>query len=285
MRIVAGSALQMSWERIRQLGISIVEYPLFVNGQPYDIQVSGGREAVDSLRALLKDKKNKVTTSGLRQEDLLREYQGEGGQPILSIHQSFDNTRATSAVLHQVSTEHPELDLLLFDTHHLTAAYSVQVLEAALALQAGLRGEELLALLHRNRANTHHLGALYDLFFLHRSGRLGLTRAILGTAMRVIPLLSSTEASGVLKSIGKVRTWRQANQRFVRMMAAELERRRSTTLTAIIAWCGPHEQEVEHLRQLILHQGWQARVETHYTNHSNMPHEGPDFYDIGYIVL
>jgi len=25
-------------------------------------------------------------------------------------------------------------------------------------------------------------------------------------------------------------------------------------------------------------------VEIHYTNHSNMAHIGPDFYDIGYIL-
>ena len=39
-----------------------------------------------------------------------------------------------------------------------------------------------------------------------------------------------------------------------------------------------------YLMGLILDRGWDASVEVHYTNHSNMPHEGPDFYDLGYIV-
>jgi hypothetical protein len=58
----------------------------------------------------------------------------------------------------------------------------------------------------------------------------------------------------------------------------------SNRLSVVIVYCGPHLEEVEQLRSMILEKGWDASVEIHYTNHSNMPHEGPDFYDIGYIV-
>ena len=46
-----------------------------------------------------------------------------------------------------------------------------------------------------------------------------------------------------------------------------------------------HEEEAEHLRKSIVDLGYEASITVSYTNHSNMPHAGPDFYDVGYIAL
>lgn len=284
MVIVSESTLQLAPERIGELGIRVVEYPLFVNGEPYPASVAMSRAEKEALRRLILDKKNKVTTAGLAPEDLRRIYRSLEGEKIVSIHQSFQNSRATAEALRMVRGELADLDIHLFDTEHLTAGFTVQVLEAAKAVKAGIGFQELCGLLERNRRATRHLGAVYDLSFLNRSGRLGLARAVLGTAMKLIPLLSSTGESGVIKSIGKGRTYSQVNARFVDIMAADMESARASRLSAAIAYCGPHEAETEHLKGLILDRGWDASIEIHYTNHSNMPHEGPDFYDIGYIV-
>jgi len=284
MVIVSESTLQLSHERIQELGIRIVEYPLFLNGCPYSVSISMSREEKDELRRLIMDKNNKVTTAGLQSEDLHRMYRSLEGQKIISMHQSFNNSKATAEVLRKVRSELSGLDIFLFDTEHMSAGFTVQVLEAAKALQAGIGFDGLRRLLESNRRSTRHLAVIYDLFFLQRSGRLGLAKAVLGTAMQIIPLLSSTEESGVIKSIGKAKTYLQANAKFVQIMADELESRKAKRLSAVIVYCGPHLKEAEQLQGLILEKGWEASVEIHYTNHSNMPHEGPDFYDVGFIV-
>jgi DegV family protein with EDD domain len=284
MVIVSESTVQLSHERIQELGIRIVEYPLFLNGEPYPVSISMSRAEKDELRRLILDKNNKVTTAGLQSEDLHRMYRGLEGEKIISIHQSFNNSRATAEVLRKVRSELSHQDIFLFDTEHLTAGFTVQVLEAAKAIKAGTSFDELRRLLETNRNATRHLGAVYDLFFLKRSGRLGLAKAVLGTAMKIIPLLSSTETSGVIRSIGKAKTYTQANDRFVEIIAGDLKSRKANRLSAVIVYGGPHLKEAEHLRSMILARGWDASVEIHYTNHSNMPHEGPDFYDVGYIV-
>ena len=284
MVLVTGSTLQLGPDRIEELGIRVIEYPIFVNGEPYPASVTMSRPEKDELRRVIMDKANKVTTAGLQPDDLRNAYGELKGEKILSIHQSFNNSRATAEALHSVRSELDDVDINLFDTEHLTAGYTVQVLEAAKALQSGMEIEELWGLLETNRKNTRHLGAVYDLFFLQRSGRLGLVKAVLGTAMKIIPLLSSTEESGVIKSFGKAKTYQQANNRFVQTMAEDLQQQNTDRLSAVIVYCGPHEEEVTHLKSAILEREWQASVEIHYTNHSNMPHEGPDFYDIGYTV-
>jgi DegV family protein with EDD domain len=284
MVIVADSSLQLSYQTIKELNIQVVEYPLFVNGEPYPVSMSMSREEKEKLRELVKDKKNNVTTSGLKEEDLRRVWEQFKDQKIFTIHQSARMSSITATVLQKVKSELPHLDIELFDTHHMVAAYTVQVLQAARALREGMASPELLALMKRNRENTRHVGSVYDLFFLQRTGRIGRAKAILGTAMKIIPLLGSSGEAGVLRNIGKAKTYQQANQKFVGMMAEDLAAGKARRVTALISQIGPYDRETSHLKELIEQQGWDVEVEILSTNHSAMPHAGPDFYDLGYTV-
>ncbi|MCK5201260.1 MAG: DegV family EDD domain-containing protein [Spirochaetales bacterium] len=288
MIIVADSALQLSYETIQSLGIEVVEYPMYLNGEPYSVSISMSREEKDKLRLLLKDKDNKVTTSGLREEDLLGIYNKYKGEKIISLHQSGRASTATAAVIKKVLSENSELDIIYIDAHHLTAAYSVLVQAAAEAVKEGKSFDEVIELIEKSRTNTNHLGVVYDLFYLHRTGRIGLAKAILGTAMKIISILGSSDEPGVLKAIGKVKTSAQANQRFIKIIKDDVETKSGTRIKGVISVIGPHEKEAEHLKMLTDNLGKEigtaTDIEIHYTNHSNMPHAGPDFYDIGYII-
>jgi len=284
MVIVADSSLQLSAQTIEQLKIQVVEYPLFVNGELHPAAVTMSRADKDVLRELIKDKKNNVSTSGLREEDLRRVFERFKDRKILVMHQSARMSSITASILQKVKSELSQLDIELFDTHHMVAAYTVQVLQAARALQGGMPHPQLMEMLQRNRANTRHVGSVYDLFFLQRTGRIGRAKAILGTAMRIIPLLGSSEEAGVLRNIGKAKTYQQANQKFVGMMADDMAARKAKRVTALISQIGPYDRETAHLKDLIEQQDWQAEVQVLYTNPINMPHAGPDFYDLGYTV-
>ena len=284
MVIVADSSLQLANDTIGELNIQVVEYPLFVNGEPYPVSMSMSGEEKEKLRLIIKDKNNNVSTSGLKEEDLQELFERFKDQKILTIHQSVRMSSITASVLQKVKSELSGLDIELFDTHHMVAAYTVQVLLAARALQAGVEYPELMELMKRNRQNTRHLGSVYDLFFLQRTGRIGRAKAILGTAMKIIPLLGSSEEPGVLRNIGKAKTFQQANQKFVATITADMEARKASRLTAVISQIGSYDRETSHLKQLIEQQGWEAEVQILATNHSAMPHAGPDFYDLGYTV-
>jgi len=284
MVIVADSSLQLAFETIKELNIQVVEYPLFVNGEPYPVSMSMSGEEKETLRLLIKDKKNNVSTSGLKEEDLREVFERFKDQKILTIHQSARMSTITVSVLQKVKSELSAMDIELFDTHHMIAAFTVQVLLAARALQAGMDYPELMEMMTRNRMNTRHVGSVYDLFFLQRTGRIGRAKAILGTAMKIIPLLGSSEEAGVLRNIGKAKTYKQANQKFVATMAEDVEAKKARRVTAVISRIGPYDREASHLKQLIEQQGWDAEVQILATNHSAMPHAGPDFYDLGYTV-
>ncbi|MBI9101462.1 MAG: DegV family EDD domain-containing protein [Spirochaetales bacterium] len=284
MKIVAGSALQLEQETVKNLGLNVVEYPMYLNGDDYPVSMAMSREEKDILRMLLKDKNNKVTTSGLREQDLKKAYLACGGDKIISIHQAGKASTATSAMINRVLSENPELDVTFIDSHHLTAAYTVIVQQAAEAAAGGMAFDELKEYIEIIRDNTRHLGCVYDLFYLHRTGRLGLAKAIMGSAMKIIALLSSSGDPGVLVSIGKVKNSIQANTRFVNMVKEDMEKKNGKRVRCVISVIGPHEKEAQDLKSKLEALDFPVQAEIHYTNHSNMPHAGPDFYDLGYTI-
>ena len=284
MVIVAGSALQLSPQTVTDLGIEVVNYPMYLNGEPYPVSMDMTREEKDTLRGLLKDKNNKVTTSGLVKDDLLRVYRRHASEKIISLHQAARASTATMSMIQEVTAENPDLDITYIDSRFLTAAYSIIVQEAARAVKAGGTFEQVTELIAKMQANTRHLGVVYDLFYLHRTGRIGLAKAVMGTAMKIIALLSSSPEPGNLISVGKAKNHIQANERFFSIIKEEVAQKNGKQLHAVISVIGPHEVEAEHLKALVDSLDIDTRVEVHYTNHSNMPHAGPDFYDIGYVI-
>lgn len=284
MVLVADSACQLSPETLKGLGVTIVDYPMYLNGEPYPVSIDMSGEEKEKLRVMLKDKNNKFSTSGLREEDLLAAYKRFPGEKIISLHQSSSASTVTMDTVKKVISEHDELDVTYVDARFLTAAYSVIVQDTALAIRAGKSFEEVMALLDLMRGNARHLGVVYDLFYLHRTGRIGLAKAALGTAMKIIALLSSGEEPGTLKSIGKAKNYSQCNQRFMKIIREDLDAKQGKSLHAVISMIGPHEKETEDLKRQVESLDVDTRVEIHYTNHSNMAHIGPDFYDIGYVI-
>ena len=233
---------------------------------------------------LLKDKNNKITTSGLKASDMLALYQKHRDQKIISLHQAGKASTVTSQTIRNILAENPELDVDFIDSHHLTGAYSVIVEQAAEALDSGMPYDELLQYIEMLKQNTSHLGVVYDLFYLHRTGRIGLAKAVFGSAMKIIALLSSSAEPGVLKSIGKVKNHLQANNRFIQMLEEDMLEKKGRHVRAVISLIGPHEKEAQDLKTKLENLGFPVKAEIHYTNHSNMPHAGPDFYDLGYTI-
>jgi DegV family protein with EDD domain len=284
MIVIADSACQLSYPRLQELGVKIVEYPMYLNGEPYPASIDMSKEEKENLRALLKEKKNEFSTSGLKEEDLIRLYEEHKDEKILSVHQASTASTVTMTTVKKVISEHPELDVQYIDTSFLTAAYSAIVADIALAVKEGKSFDEIMSLIETMKAGTRHLGVLYDLFYLHRTGRIGLAKAFIGTAMKIIAILSSGEEPGTLKSIGKAKNYHQINSRFLKIIQEEIEEKSGKKLHAVISIIGPHELEAADLKQQVEALDIETRVEIHYSNHSNMVHIGPDYYDIGYII-
>jgi DegV family protein with EDD domain len=284
VRLVVGSCVQLAAATLRELDVEVVEYPLFVNGEPFPASLDMSAAERDRLRSLMLDKHNRIETAGLRESDLLAAYRRVGGEPILSFHQAEAFTSSTYRALERVAADHPELDVTCVDSGHTCAGYSVQVLRLARALRERIARSELLPLLDRLRRNTVDVGATRDLFYLARTGRIGAGRALLGTALGLLPLLIVRGDQAMARPFGRVRTPDQANQRMVDALRADIERLDCDRVEIVITWFGGQERWADRLAEDIARAGWRTSIHREPGQHSASAHLGPDYWEMGYTV-
>ncbi len=291
MKIIIDTTCQLEPDRIKELDLGVVDYPLYLNGEIYPQcwDMPDWRKEKDAFIELIRNKNNRASTSGITEDELLGAFSRYKNEKMLLITQSHNNTRATRDTLRKVMENHPEFDVRVFDTEILASGVGAQALAMLLeAKEKGLDRDACYALLEKNRPNAYVVGVLYDLFYLNRSGRIGFAKAVLATAMGLYPMLSSTPQSGVLKAVGKVRNYKQANARFLANIKMQMAKAKSTQLTVNMAYVNGHDAECLQMKDLLEKTagelGWRLHIEIHYSSFPLLPHMGPDFYEMGYVI-
>lgn len=119
----------------------------------------------------------------------------------------------------------PDLHVEVVDSLFTSMGQGFQAMAAAEAAQAGTSLEEVLEAARQVRYRMQLLLTVDTLEFLHRGGRIGGARRLLGTALKIKPLLELE--GGKIESLEQVRTKRKA---LARMLEVGQERRGGATV-------------------------------------------------------
>jgi len=101
----------------------------------------------------------------------------------------------------------PELTIRIVDSLSTSMSLGFIVLAAARAAAAGRSLDEVVAVAEEIRDRVHILFAVDTLEYLHRGGRIGGAKRLLGTALNIKPLLHLEEGS--IEPLAQVRTKRK----------------------------------------------------------------------------
>ena len=291
MKIIIDSTCQLEPERIKELGLTIVDMPILMNGEvyPQTWDMPNWREEKEKFIELMRDKKNKITTIGASEAQFVEAFEKNKGEEMIVMTQALRNTAATAEGLKAALDNHPEYDVIPFDTKSLVSGVGVQLIALMNEMKdKELTRDECLAILEKNVNNTHVMGALYDLFYLHRGGRVGLAQAVMGTAIGIMPLLSAVPGSGEIKAMGKARNYKQACARFTSTIKTQMAEKNSKKLTVAMSYVGGHDKECLYMKKLLEttaeELGWDLYFELNYSNFAHMPHLGPDYFEMGYVI-
>jgi DegV family protein with EDD domain len=291
MKIIIDSTCQLEPERIKELGLTIVDMPVLMNGDvyPQSWDMPNWREEKEKFIKLMQDKKNKITTIGASEAQFVEAFEKNKGEEMIVMTQALLNTQATAEGLKAALNNHPEYDVKPFDTNSLVSGVGVQLIAMLNEVNGkNATREECLAILEKNCENTHVMGALYDLFYLHRGGRVGLASAVMGSAIGIIPLLYALPGSGTIKAMGKARNYKQACARFLATIKEHMEEKNSKKLTVCMSYVRDHDKECLYMKKLLEaaaeELGWDLYFELNYSNFAHMPHLGPDYFEMGYVI-
>ena len=205
MKIVTDSAAEITKEEMEQYGISVA--PLFINFPEGEIRASD--ISPDDFYTRLEAMQPDIPTTAQPGSGIFTEIYNkilESGNPIFSIHISSGLSSTINSA--RIAAEQLGLDdrIHLWDTLTLSGGERFQVLAAAMAHKAGWPLEKITERLEAIRAKSEVIYTLETLDYLARGGRIGRVSALLGSLLKLKPIINVSHEDGKYSNVAKVRT-------------------------------------------------------------------------------
>ena len=218
IKIVTDSTAYLPEDRVRDLDIRVV--PLCVHfGQ--EVCLEGIDLTGEEFYARLKSEPELPTTSQPSAGEFLEVFKElhEAGHEIvcLTISSGISGTWNSALAAKEML---PEADISVVDSLYTTVALQLMVEAAAEAVAAGASREEVVGQLEEIRERC-----FYSLSWTHwntwpKGGRIGNARALLGTVLKVKPILVLQD--GTIEPLEQVRTKKKAVARMEDLIAEHL---------------------------------------------------------------
>ncbi|RME47594.1 MAG: DegV family protein, partial [Chloroflexi bacterium] len=213
VRIVTDSISDIPPDICRQLEIEVVPAVVVIGGKTY-------RDKVDLSDAdfyrQLKESDELPTTSQPPVGEFEAVYQrlAQETNQIISIHIP-ETVSGTLAAARAAASNIDSANITVVDSTQISMAEGWLTIMAARAAQAGHAVEEILDLIRETIPRLRLSAALDTLEYARRGGRIGRAAAMMGTLLRVKPLIGFE--NGEVVPLENARTMRRAIDRLLQM--------------------------------------------------------------------
>jgi DegV family protein with EDD domain len=203
--VVTDSTACLTEELVASSGVRVVPIHVIVDGRTY---LDGVDITSDEVAAALSGGKS-VTTSRPTASQFLEAYTeaaGSGAEAILSVHLSASLSGTYDAA--RLAARDAPVPVEVMDSRTIAMGLGFAALDAASAAAAGA---DIADVAHAARGTADAGQVLFyvdTLEFLRRGGRIGKASALLGSALRVKPLLHVVD--GEVAPLEKARTANRA---------------------------------------------------------------------------
>jgi DegV family protein with EDD domain len=217
VKIVTDSTACLSAEEISKYDVHVVPLKVIFGTEIYTEGVDITSE--DFYRRLA-TRDPMPTTSQPAVSDFTRVYGelAERGHPILSVHISSKLSGTVNSAV-AARQELPRAQIEIIDC--LSVALRMLIVPAAQAAARGLSLPRLKESIERLNSCMSTVGMLNTLEYLWRGGRIGGAKALLGTLLRIKPLLDFR--NGEVKVLGRLRTSTQAMESILEIMKSRIK--------------------------------------------------------------
>jgi DegV family protein with EDD domain len=205
MKIVTDCAADMNAEELEKFGIT--QAPLFIQFPEGEISATdiSADDFYNRLEAMRPAIPTTAQPSSGMFEQIYRQL-AETSKNIFSIHISsgLSGTLNSAQVGGELAKDQAEVSF--WDTLTLSGGERFQVLAAAMADKAGWTMDKIQERLTEIRASTEVIYALETLEYLARGGRIGRVQAVMGSLLKLKPVINVSHMDGKYSNVTKVRT-------------------------------------------------------------------------------
>ena len=198
--IITDSGSDLTSELAAELDVTVLDLTVLVEGkEPQRDSAVDIKEFYSELRA----QKN-ATTSALNIDDFSTAFEAalSAGKDVLYLGFSTGLSSTYSAgkvAAEEMAEKYPERKIYTVDTLCASLGQGLMVYLAAKKRLAGESIETVRDYVENTKLNLCHQFTVEDLFFLHRGGRVSKTTAVVGTMLKIKPVLHVDNAGKLIK--------------------------------------------------------------------------------------
>lgn len=211
--IISGATLDLPGEVVKEYGIEVIPMNVHMGGKDYvfhpderDLTVDGFYER---LRAGEESMTSQITPETFR--EVFTEFLKQGKDILyLGFSSGLSSTYQCSCMAaEELGEKYPDRRIVCIDSLCASVGEGLFILLAARMKKEGKSMDEVAAWARENRTNICHFFSVDDLYHLKRGGRLSGIGALVGTALKIKPILS-VDREGKLLVVEKMRGTKKA---------------------------------------------------------------------------
>ncbi len=203
VKVVTDSTSDLPLEMAAQLGVTVVPVKVIFGSEEF---LDGVELPPDDFYERLVNGPHHPTTAAPSIGEMVEVYErvGEGADGIVSIHISSKLSATYDIAVQAKDQANAGCPIEVVNTEQASLGLAMVVLEAARVANEGGDVEEV-AKGARNAVSRSQCMAVFDtLEYLQRGGRIGKARALLGTILRIKPMIIVRD--GEVQPLGRART-------------------------------------------------------------------------------
>ena len=221
--ITVNSTVDTGKEWLKERNVPVIPLKYTIDGQEYtDMYGLSDKEFFQKLR----EGKMSVTSQINPEEakEMLEPYVKEGKDVLhLAFSSALSGTcNSMKIAAEELQEEYPEAKVIVVDTLCACMGEAMLLYYALKQKEAGKAIEEVAQWAEENKLHVCHNVTVDDLFHLHRGGRVSKTAAVLGTMVKVKPIIHMDD-NGALQVIGKERGRKKSLHKIVDMAVERSE--------------------------------------------------------------
>jgi len=206
--IVSDATLDLPYSVIKEYGIRVIPMGVDINNEVYNFHPDEKELKIDEFYEKLKAGADAHTTqiTPIVFTEYFKNILNEGLDLLyIGFSSGLSSTyNAAKLVEGELASEYPDRKIYCIDSKCASIGEGLLVLHAAIQKKNGMTIDELKLWVEEHKFDPRHWFTVKDLFYLKKGGRVTSVEAIVGTALRIRPVLS-TDENGKLVVVSKIR--------------------------------------------------------------------------------
>lgn len=282
--LISDSTADLPIEVIKELGVPIIPFTYIIDEKEYSYKLNEDDVSMPDFYNEIRSGAMPVTSQinpGVYTE-ILKKYVKEGKSIVYLCFSSglSGSFQTANLAVSMIKEENEDADIVVIDSISASIGQGVLLYAVAKLKQQGMPMDELVKWTTDNRLKTRHWFIVEDLFHLKRGGRVSAVEAVVGSALKIKPILS-LDAEGKLVVKSKARGTIKALDYLIARVKEEGE-----PLDELIAVIGHADSndKAEKLKALAIEAGLkEENIMTAYIGPIIGTHVGPGMTAIAFV--